>query len=166
MGVGQPIVNIAACKFYHTKRLTAESWQNTTVTDAVQPIAFFDNTFEEALILAREARDYLAYQEHSDYARLSAVARLGASCEAMRLTARISQIIAWLLIQKAVHAGELSRSEAAKPEHRLAGHRVCEETNPVVEDELPQRLMELLDRSYQLYLRVSRLDAMMDRETP
>ena len=79
-----------------------------SVTDASQSVAYFDSTFEEAMALTRETRDYLAYQESGDLAKLNAIARLVVSCESMRLTARLTQVVAWLLVQKAVHAGELT----------------------------------------------------------
>jgi len=133
------------------------------VSDVAQQIAYFDSTFEEAMALTRQARDYLAHQRQADFDRLSSVSRLVASCESMRLTARVTQVVAWLLVQKAVYAGEISREQAAKPEYRLAGRVVCEETQPVLDEPLPERLVDLLERSLRLYQRVSRLDAMLDR---
>ncbi len=134
------------------------------MTNAAQQIAYFDNTLDEALALTREARDYLTHQKDADFDQLSPVGRLVASCESMRLTARVTQVVAWLLVQKAVHAGELSREQAAAPEYRLSGQSVCDQTKPVRDAALPERLTELLDRSLRLYQRVARLDAMLDRE--
>ncbi len=112
--------------------------------------------------LTREALDYIAYQEKADLAKLSQVARMAASCESMRLTARMTQVIAWLLVQKAVHAGDLTRAEAAAPRFRLAGHEVCDNDQPLTAEPLPERLAELMARSHHLYRRVARLDAMLD----
>ena len=141
----------------------AEPGSSTDLNDVAQQIAYFDSTFEEAMALTRQARDYLAHQKQADFDRLSPVGRLVASCESMRLTARVTQVVAWLLVQKAVHAGEIEREQAAKPEYRLAGHAVCEETLPVLNEPMPERLADLLERSLRLYQRVSRLDAMLDR---
>jgi len=134
------------------------------VTHAAQQIAYFDSTFDEAMALARQARDYLTHQKNADFDQLGPVSRLVASCESMRLTARVTQVVAWLLVQKAVYAGELSRDQAAAPEYRLAGQTVCEAAQPVLDTPLPERLAELLDSSLRLYQRVARLDAMLDRE--
>ena len=84
------------------------------MSDSGDSIAFLDGTYEEALKLTREARDYLAVQESNDLARLAPEARLVASCETMRLTSRLSQVMAWLLVQKAVHAGEMARDAALR----------------------------------------------------
>ncbi len=125
-------------------------------------ITYFDNTFEEAMALIREARDYLAFQEKADLSKLTPVGRMAASCESMRLTARMTQVIAWLLVQKAVHAGDLTREAAAESQYRLSGQEVCEDDAPLAAEPLPERLMDLLERSHRLYRRVARLDAMLD----
>jgi regulator of CtrA degradation len=134
------------------------------VTDSAQAIAYFDKTFDEAMALTREARDYLAHQKQADFEELNAVSRLVASCESMRLTARVTQVVAWLLVQKAVYAGEITREEAAEPDRRLSGQSVCGAIQPVLDAPLPERLAELLDSSLRLYQRVARLDEMLDRD--
>lgn len=125
-------------------------------------VAFFDSTFEEAMALTREARDYLTFQEKADLAEVDPVTRMVASCESMRLTTRLTQVVAWLLVQRAVHAGEITRQQAKQPQYRLSGREVCAETEPVAEAALPERLNELLQRSLSLYERVARLDRMLD----
>lgn len=134
------------------------------MTDFVQQITYFDSTFDEVMILASEARDYLMHQKQADFEELTAVGRLVASCESMRLTARVTQVVAWLLVQKAVHAGEITREQAVGAEFRLAGQAVCEDVQPVLDEPLPERLAELLDSSLRLYQRVARLDTMLDRK--
>lgn len=134
------------------------------MTDPATPIAFLDTTYTEAVTLAREARDYFGYQEAAEAERLDPTSRLVVSCEAMRLTARLSQVIAWLLVQKAVHAGEIDRADARAPNYRLSGQTVCGATEPVVDAPLPERLVMLLDRSHRLYARVERLDRTLDAE--
>lgn len=132
------------------------------MTTAIQSVTYFDSTFDEALALTREARDYLAYQEKAGLSGLSPVGRMAASCESMRMTARMTQVVAWLLVQKAVHAGDLTREEAAQPKYRLAGQEICNDVEPLAAEPLPDRLIELLARSYQMYQRVARLDTIFD----
>jgi regulator of CtrA degradation len=128
------------------------------------PTAFFSRTYDEAMQLLLEARDYIALVEPDDRKQLAIGDRLSLCCETMRLTARLTQVMAWLLTQKAVHAGELSLSEAASDGFALGGSSVCVTVTPGVEDVLPRRLLNLLDRSHRLYVRVSRLDDMVRRE--
>jgi regulator of CtrA degradation len=132
------------------------------VTAAFQTVTYFDSAFDEALALTREARDYLAFQEKADLSELSPVGRMAASCESMRMTARLTQVVAWLLVQKAVHAGDLTREDAAGPKYRLSGQEVCDDTEPLAVEPLPERLAELLTRSHRMYQRIARLDAMFD----
>jgi regulator of CtrA degradation len=132
------------------------------VTATLQTVTYFDSTFDEALALTTEARDYLAYQEKADLSELGPVARMSASCESMRITARMTQVIAWLLVQKAVHAGDLTREEAIQPKYRLSGQEICDDVKPLAGEPLPDRLAELLLRSHQMYQRIARLDAMFD----
>ena len=121
-------------------------------------VAFFDSTFEEAVGLACEVRDYVAAGEGPADAR----ARLAVSCETLRMTARLTQVIAWFLVQKAVHAGEISRDEAKLERNRLGGRQVCAAGQELATGDKPQRLAELLERTGSLYERVARLDAMMN----
>ena len=134
--------------------------------EANRSVTFFDSTFAEALALTHESRDYLASREWRVSGEKSASDKLLSSCESLRLTARLTQVMAWLLVQRAVHAGELSREEARAERYRLAGQKVCAEGDPELAGELDPRLRELLDKSRQLYLRVQRLDAMQDDGAP
>jgi regulator of CtrA degradation len=120
---------------------------------------FLNKTYDETFRLLLEARDYLAYEEPVDRKRLSPTERLVLNCEAMRLTSRLTQVMAWVLVQKAVHAGEISATEAAAADHRLAGQAVCRSQEMRRTRGVPPSLGRLLDRSYDLYSRVERLDA-------
>lgn len=130
--------------------------------EEARPVTFLDGTYREALALTREARDYVALQERRDRAGLPPELQLLASCESLRLTARLTQVMAWLLLQRAVHAGEISPQEAREPHHRLGGREICQAAAAGA-DRLPPRLRELLGRSAELYQRVARLDAGYDR---
>jgi regulator of CtrA degradation len=121
---------------------------------------FFNRTYDETMALLVEAREYVAFREKLDRETRAIRTRLAMSCEAMRVTSRLTQVMAWLLVQKAVHAGELSHAEAAEDHRRLSGHGVCMDTRMAEIDDLPDRLRSLLERSYRLYERVARLDTM------
>lgn len=125
-------------------------------------VAFLNGTYAEALALTREARDYIALQERADRQDLGAIDQLVVSCESMRLTTRLTQVMAWLLVQRAVQAGEITRDEAREPQHRLGAREICEAGSPPMDAELPSRMRDLLARSHALYSRVARLDAMLD----
>src|SRR5687767_7960954 len=71
-------------------------------------------TFDETLALLVTARDYMSYAVPVKQPDLEPAQRLQVSCEAMRVTARLSHIMAWLLAQKAVQAGEITAGAAAE----------------------------------------------------
>ncbi|MCH8196862.1 MAG: DUF1465 family protein [Proteobacteria bacterium] len=128
------------------------------------PTAFFNKTFEEALALMVEAKEYLEWHEKDDGGRLLDLDRLRLGREAMRVTARLTQIMAWLFAQKAVFAGELTLAEAAREPYTLSGQEVCVPDGPDDGSGLPAKMVDLLDRSHRLYVRVSRLDRLVRRE--
>ncbi len=134
-----------------------------TPITAVTSTVYFDRTYRETMTLLVETRDYMRFREPADRGALPDDHRLAVNCEALRLTSRLTHIMAWLLIQKAVHAGEISPAEAAAEDHRLAGQAVCRARGTAGGIALPPALEALLERSYRLYARVERLDALTAR---
>lgn len=130
----------------------------------MQPTAFFGKTYSEAMSLLVEARNYLAYREPVDRARLLPVERLRLCRETMRLTARLTQIMAWLMAQRAVHAGEISQQAALSDHEALAEVEVCMDDAEAETPDMPRPLVDLLDRSRRLYVRVARLDELARRQ--
>lgn len=129
----------------------------------IAPTAFFGKTFEETLALLAQARDYISASVGDRPAGRTPHDQLRFARETMRVTARLTQIMAWLLTQKAVHAGEMTPRQAASEEHRLSGHAVCIEHDEKHHAGLPLGLQALLARSHALYVRVSRLDELVRR---
>jgi regulator of CtrA degradation len=124
--------------------------------------AFFSKTYDEAEALLLEARAYMEFTQSSKWSQW-AIGLLH-DLEAMRVTARLTNVMAWLLAQRAVSAREITPGEARGENYRLGGHRVCldagNENSPAVSDPL----RALLRRSRELYQRVARLDEMISRE--
>ncbi len=127
-----------------------------------QPTAFFSRTYDEALDLVEAARSYLSVLEPIDRRTLPAADRLRLCSETMRMTARLTQIMAWLLSQRAVQAGEISRAEALG-DQALTQVQVCMTQDDQAWHGLPKRLVSLLDKSHRLYIRVARLDELARR---
>ena len=122
---------------------------------------FFGKTYGEAMSLLIEARDYLPHREPIDRSALVAEDRLRVCSETMRLTSRLTQVMAWLLAQRAVYEGEISQDRALEGHGALAGVEICMRDEGT--ENLPQRLASLLDRSRRLYIRVARLDELARR---
>ncbi len=124
---------------------------------------FFGKTYDETMSLLLASRDYLANAQPGDAVGLKPIDRLRVNCEAMRLTTRLTQIMAWLLTQRAVFEGEMTRGMAASEEYRLSADAVCMAESDAAAGVLPRRLTELLDQSRRLYIRVARLDELTRR---
>ena len=77
--------------------------------------------------------------------------------------ARLSQVMAWLLVRRAVTAGEIAEVDAVGEDYRLGGHEVCLDSAMHADQNLPPKVRSLLDRSYRLYQRVARLDELAAR---
>ncbi len=122
--------------------------------------AFFGSTYDEAHQLVLEARHYLGERGQRDVAGLGVEGTLAYSVESMRLTARLTQVMAWLMAMRAVHEGELGREEVLEKKWRLGGHDVCLGEPPLDMSELPAGLQDLLQRSERLFVRIARLDQM------
>jgi len=126
--------------------------------------AFFGRTYDEAMGLLVEARNYVAVNELRALPVLTPSDRLLLCCETMRLTTRLTHIMAWLLAQRAVYAGEITLAESAQEPYVLGGAKTCLIVTEEVERLGDRWLTTLLDRSHRLYIRVSRLDEMVKRE--
>ena len=69
---------------------------------------FFGRTYDEALQLVTEARDYFVNNVGTDRSNGVSIAhRLTYDCETLRLSTRLTQVMAWLFMQRAVHEGEI-----------------------------------------------------------
>ena len=118
-----------------------------------------DTLYLEAMTLADEARSYFDREGAADRGRLDPVARVAFSCESLRVTTRLMHVVSWLLVQKAVQAGELAPTEAESPERRLG--RATDSDDAVRLAFLPARSREIIDRSRDLYDRIARLDTQL-----
>ena len=88
--------------------------------------AFFDKTYDDALALSEQAHAYLTEIQHDCYKTGSPIDDLRLRCEAFRLSTRLMQVMAWLLTQRAIHAGELTADAVAEgADFRLGASAVC-----------------------------------------
>jgi regulator of CtrA degradation len=114
-----------------------------------------DGLYTEALVFADEARSYFDQAGRLERDELGPFARVGFACESLKVTTRIMHIVAWLLTQKAVEAGEIGISDGQRPERRLGQ---AQDSDPAVVVQLPASARQLIASSVDLYERVKRLD--------
>jgi regulator of CtrA degradation len=120
--------------------------------------ALFERTFDEGMSLVEETARYLdgrGREESRDLPRKAAVLYAG---ESMRVTTRLMQAASWLLIQRAVHDGEMDVEDASSDRYRLGSKEICYGGRTEETGILPKTLQELLTRSDNLYRRIARLD--------
>jgi regulator of CtrA degradation len=123
--------------------------------------ALFEKTFEEGMALVDETARYLdgrGRTESHDLPRKAAMLYAG---ESMRVTTRLMQAASWLLVQRAVHEGDMDAADAAGERYRLGSKEICFGGGGEGIDQLPATLQDLLIRSDQLYRRIARLDEVL-----
>ena len=122
-----------------------------------------DSLYVEAMLLADEARSYFDVNGSAERDALPPMQRVGFSCESLRVTTRLMHVIAWLLTQRAVAAGEISADQASAPERRLGRSHG---NDPEMVAALPDAARQIIAATSDLYARVARLDAGMSRPSP
>ncbi len=114
-----------------------------------------DTLYVDAMVLADEARSYFDEAGRLEREALDPMARVSFSCESLKVTTRLMHIIAWLLTQRAVDAGELRAADALDPSRRLGPAPVSEQH---AVSSMPTQARALIAASAELYRRVARLD--------
>ncbi len=124
-----------------------------------QAPTFLRGTYDEAFDLLVEARNYVQNDVAAFKYADNPPDPVAMTQETMRLTSRLTQVMAWLMAQRAVHEGEIGEEEFVKDKYRLEGQAVClKRAIDEMEEDLPEGLSDLMNRSYSLYSRIMRLD--------
>lgn len=126
-----------------------------TVARAHLTAKLIDSLYVEAMVLADEARSYFDRNGRGDRLTLDPMLRVGFSCESLKVTTRLMHVIAWLLTQRAVEAGELSPAQARRPMRQLGDAPSSDER---VLAQLPADAVQLIEASCDLYARIQRLE--------
>ncbi|EME67698.1 hypothetical protein H261_22213 [Paramagnetospirillum caucaseum] len=126
----------------------------------MQTTAYFRGPFEETMALLVEARTFMMETEWWDRQKVDGVKGLRITNETFRLTSRLTQVMSWLMFQRAVHDGEISAEYALQEQFRLSGHDVCLDTSHSNDAVISRELRSLLNRSHKLFLRIERLESM------
>jgi regulator of CtrA degradation len=146
-----------------------------TVESGLKPISFIDRLtssegfsllFREGMTLVEDAAAYLDGAGREEAKALPRAVSLAYAAESMRLTTRLMQIASWLLLQRAVSQGEMTRSQAASERHRVKLSQQELASNPEVFGALPEKLRQLTIHSVRLQARVIHLDQLIYAPTP
>ncbi len=123
----------------------------------------FKNLYAEGMGLVEETASYLDGPGRQAAKVLPRMASVLYAAESMRLTTRLMQMASWLLLQRAVNNGEMTRDQvlSEKSKVRLDGFNV-DRAAPGW-NELPESFRDLVERSLRLQNRVALLDREMYR---
>jgi regulator of CtrA degradation len=122
-----------------------------------------DSLYTESMLLADEARAYFDSHGRDQRMALDPLLRVGFSCESLKVTTRLMHVIAWLLTQRALAAGEIDAVQAGRPERQL-GEPI--ESDEAVLANLPHDAAALIRASEDLFDRVRRLEQGQAAEEP
>lgn len=120
-----------------------------------------DRTFDEGVALTLEVRNYIAYHEQADRREYDLARCLEVGYQHTRISARLIQVMTWLLAMKALLAGEITPEQFASPQYAF---NLCDDQideNGTDMESMPQGLRSLLERSQSLFSRIQRLDTMV-----
>jgi regulator of CtrA degradation len=121
----------------------------------------FKALFSEGMALVEGTAAYLDGDGRKESRDMQRSAALAYASESMRLTTRLMQITSWLLLQRAVNEGELTRGEA-ETEHRKVRLQASEQpASPEMLALLPAKLSELIQQSIRLQARIVKLDQLL-----
>ena len=128
---------------------------STTPIRARMTPKLVDSLYMEAMLLADEARAYFDRNGREDRMSLDPLLRVGFSVESLKVTTRLMHVIAWLLTQRAVEAGELTLAQGRAKTRRLGD---APESDDELVAKLPDGAVHLVKASQELFVRVGRLD--------
>lgn len=124
----------------------------------------FEKVFREGMGLVEETANYLDGPGRKDARLLDRHGAVAYATESMRLTTRLMQLASWLLLQRAIGAGEMTAEDARKEKHRISLSDIGRGNPLAGQDQLPQGLLDLVDRSLHLHQRVQKLDVMVNMQ--
>lgn len=128
------------------------------LADRIASSASFRALYAEGMGLVEETAAYLDGEGRTASRTLPRIASVLYAAESMRLTTRLMQMASWLLLQRAVNNGEMTREQvlSEKSKVRLETFN-CDRGAPGWSD-LPEAFRLLVDRSFRLQSRVAMLD--------
>ena len=138
--------------------------------DDTSPLSFVDHLagsdafralFREGMDLVEAAASYLDGEGRETAKTLQRHDALAYAAESMRLTTRLMQLASWLLLQRAVNEGEMTKVQASCEKHKVKLSTQDVASSPEVFGRLPKSLRELVSQSLRLQARIVHLDGLL-----
>jgi len=138
--------------------------QNNSETISIGPRLIasggFDALYREGMALIEEVAAYLDGDGRVQSRDLSREASFVYATESMRLTTRLMQLASWLLLQRAVGAGEITPENARIEKEKVKFSETPAERSGPGWEGLPNTLSLYIGKGDQLYERVVQFDQM------
>jgi len=112
--------------------------------------------YTEVMLLADEARAY--FERHHGNDSIAPELAVAFSCESLKVTTRLMHSIAWLLSEKAVHAGEIEADKISLHNREL-GYAPPSDQKSI--ESLPAQAQYLIAESEVIYARLERISQQM-----
>lgn len=125
----------------------------------------FNKVFQEGMGLVEETANYLDGPGRQDARGLDRHGSIAYATESMRLTTRLMQLASWLLLQRAVSTGELTEDAAVTEKHRINLDDIGAGNTITGQEQVPEGLNDLIDRSLKLHQRILKLDQMISERS-
>ncbi|MGE0701103.1 MAG: DUF1465 family protein [Hyphomicrobiaceae bacterium] len=126
----------------------------------------FDQVFREGMALVEATANYLEGPGRREVKAIGPNASMLYASESMRLTTRLLELASWLVIRRALKAGEMELEEARQKRRRLRLTAVGRPGHVKGYEELPVKLRELIEASFALHDRIVLLDRALERPEP
>jgi regulator of CtrA degradation len=108
--------------------------------------------------LVEETASYLDGPGRQEAKELPRIASVLYAAESMRLTTRLMQVASWLLLQRAVKSGEMTRDQVLSEKTKVRLDVFSCDRSASGWSDLPERFRDYVERSIRLQTRVALLD--------
>ncbi|MGV8831359.1 MAG: DUF1465 family protein [Devosia sp.] len=120
----------------------------------------FDLLYREGMTLIEDVASYLDGDGRGDSRILSREASLLYATESMRLTTRLMQLASWLLLQRAVNEGEITKENARSEKEKVKFSATPSQRGGPGYEQLPDVLRDYIDKGDRLFDRVMQFDTL------
>ncbi|MDO6965271.1 protease adaptor protein RcdA [Rhizobium alvei] len=136
-----------------------ESGANTiSFADRAASSQQFKALYAEGMALVEDTASYLDGPGRLASKALPRMASVLYAAESMRLTTRLMQVASWLLLQRAVNNGEMTRDQVVSEKKKVRLDQFTVDRTAPGWSELPEGFRDLVEKSLRLQNRVAVLD--------
>lgn len=120
-----------------------------------------DKTYREAMDLLNEARRFVSFHQASANDNGDSFDRFVITSKTSCLVSHLTNVMSWILWQKAANAGEVSASKACRMGDKHLKPEIFNHPANLFDVDLPPTLERLIGRAGMLHARVNRLSQMI-----